>query len=113
MGGGHDHRRAGFLSGSGAEELGAEQVGVEEVDLPAAEVRNQLADGGLVVLGWEHRDADAQLTEALDRAAIGQEGGLDLESGSVQVEEQRNDAFLGPTRLAGRQQLKDPRLVHQ
>jgi hypothetical protein len=41
--------------------------------------------------------------EAPDCAAIGQEGGLDLEPGSVQVEEERDRALLGATRPTRRQ----------
>jgi hypothetical protein len=66
-------------------------------------VGNQLAHGGLVVQGWNDRDADARLVEAPDCAAIGQEGGLDLEPGSVQVEQQRNRALLGAARPTGGQ----------
>jgi hypothetical protein len=60
-------------------------VGVEEVDLSPAEEGDQLADGGLVVLGWENGDADAQVAEPPDRAAIGQGDGFHVEAGWVQM----------------------------
>ena len=67
--GGHHDRRPGGQGGARADHLGAVHVGVDEVDLLAAQLCRQLADGGLVIGLIQDLDLQAQPAQALHGTA--------------------------------------------
>ncbi len=110
MDGGHDHRGPGAPGGRRTHELGPEQMGVEEVDLSPPQVRGQ-GGGCLPVVAVDHGDRDAEPAQAPHRGAIGQADRLDLEPGSVQVEEQGDGTLLRPAHAGRGQQLRNARTL--
>ncbi len=107
--GGHHHRGAGRNGGPGANHLGAVHVGVDQVDLVAAQVGGQLADGGLVICLVDDVDLHPQLVQTLHRGSPREGERAHVVPGTVQAQEQPAVALLGSPGPARGQQLQDAR----